>query len=575
NTRTQSEKVILASSRVDKPEKSISNISRITTMASSPTKQAAVRLKFSVKPVKLNLLWAIILQALHFIQDLVDVLTTFIFRLLNEGKSQPLPDITNPILFHSATRLAADIRNQKLTSLEVVKAYIDRINSVNDIVNAVVDERFDDAIGEAHSVDQFILSGQKSVEEIENDTPFLGVPITIKENFQTVGLLVRKDAVQTEDATAVRLMREAGAIVVAVTNLSELCTWWESNNKVYGRTRNPYDTTRIVGGSSGGEGCIVGSAGSIMGIGTDLGGSIRLPAFFNGVFGHKPTMGLVNNQGHLPALSEGLQSYLVTGPICRYACDLLPITRILVEDKIGLLKLNEKVDLKRLKVYYMENDGGFPIISRVQPEMRKAQRKVILYLERTYGIRAQKVHFPTLVRGLEMWAYTMIGLHKHTFCEEMTNRQGSINVYFELLKCLFGCSNHTLPALLIGFYEKLGIGKRKKDMDLIIDMIDKLKTDFQELLKDDGIFLYPSHPTVAPYHNQPLFQPANFVYAAVYNILGFPVTQCPLGLGTEGLPLGIQVLSNVYNDHITLAVARDLEREFGGWVPPSPIASNI
>ena len=98
----------------------------------------------------------------------------------------------------------------------------------------------------------------------------------------------------------VAAMKEAGGIMLGVTNVSELCMWMESDNKVYGRTCNPYHTGRTVGGSSGGEGCVVSAGGSPWGIGSDVGGSIRIPAFFNGIFGHKPSAGIVDNSGHVP-----------------------------------------------------------------------------------------------------------------------------------------------------------------------------------------------------------------------------------------------------------------------------------
>lgn len=549
-------------------------------MTADPTKAAAqmtVRFKFSVMPLKMNLLGAVVLQFLFFVREIVDFLSDMIFGYFNDGKSIPLPAIKNPLLFEPGTMLAAKIRKKELKSEELVRAYIDRIKQVNPILNAVVDERFEDAIKEAQAVDQLLASGEKTEKQWEKEKPFLGVPFTVKENFklkglrQTVGLVARKKCVSKRDATAVALMRNAGGIPLGVTNLSELCTWWESDNCVYGRTNNPYDTTRIVGGSSGGEGCIVGAAGSVMGIGSDVGGSIRMPAFFNGIFGHKPTMGITSNEGQKPALSEGLQEYLVTGPLCRYACDLIPVYRVLAGPNINKLKLDKPVDLKTLKVYYMEDDGGFPLISRVNPELRKAQRKVIVYLQRAYGIKSEKVHFPTMVRAIEMWAYTLYGLHKYSFCEEMTSRKGEINVYFELIKWIFRCSSHTLPALTVGLLEKLGMGKKKEEMDAISNMCMNLQQDFQELLGDNGIFLYPSHPTTAPYHNQPLVQPINFAYAAIFNIIGLPVTQVPLGLSPQGLPVGLQVVSSMYNDHNSLAVAYDLEKAFGGWVCPSPV----
>lgn len=537
-----------------------------------------VLLQFSVKPLKMNILGALVLQVLHLVRDMVDYVTDTVFRFLNEGKSEPLPTIKNSLLLQPAQKLALWIRNQQIKSEDVVTAYIDRIKQINPIVNAVVDNRFDKAIEEAKNVDNQIASGTKTVEEIAEETPFLGVPFTVKDNFQvtglrqTVGLVSRKNAVSKENAAVVDLMEKAGAIPLGVTNLSELCTWWESSNCVYGRTRNPYDTTRIVGGSSGGEGCILGAAGSVVGIGSDVGGSIRMPAFFNGVFGHKPSMGVVSNVGQKPDLSDELQSYLVTGPMCRYASDLIPMFQVLAGPNAHKLKLDQKVNFKNIKIYYMEDDGGFPLVSRVHPELRRAQRQVLLYLERTYGLKTKKVHFPSMVRALEMWSYLMLGLHKRSFCEEMTNGKGAFKILLELAKWPLGLSSHTLPALMVGFFECLGIGKNQYMNEYMAQTRTKLQQSFEEMLGDDGIFLYPSHPTPAPYHNQPLFQPANFVYAAVFNVLGLPVTQCPLGLGTEGLPLGIQVAASLYNDHLCLAMANELEKGFGGWVPPSPVS---
>ena len=133
--------------------------------------------------------------------------------------------------------------------------------------------------------------------------PLLGVPCTIKESIalrgmpNCAGLLSRREHHATETAPAAARLLAAGAIPLGVTNTSELTMWIESANYVYGRTRNAYDPARVAGGSSGGEGAAIGSGGSPIGLGSDIGGSIRLPAFFNGIFAHKPTPGLVPNTG--------------------------------------------------------------------------------------------------------------------------------------------------------------------------------------------------------------------------------------------------------------------------------------
>src|SRR5262249_8717417 len=145
----------------------------------------------------------------------------------------------------------------------------------------------------------------------------------------TGGLYARRGKPATRDATAVKRLRAAGAIPLGVTNVSELCMWMESANTVYGRTSNPYDLARTPGGRSGGEGAIVGAGASPVGLGSDVGGSIRMPAFFCGVFGHKPTGGLIPNTGQFPIAENDALRYLTTGPLCRRAEDLWPIVRTL------------------------------------------------------------------------------------------------------------------------------------------------------------------------------------------------------------------------------------------------------
>lgn len=139
----------------------------------------------------------------------------------------------------------------------------------------------------------------------------------------------------------------------------------------------------------------------------------------------------------------------------------------------------------------------------------------------------------------------------------------------EFLKWLTFTSNHTLPALLLAVGEKLS----NKDPSYVSHMHNKylsLRSRLSELLGQNGVLLYPTHPNPAPYHNQPVFQAFNFAYTAIFNTLGFPSTQCPLGLGSTGVPLGLQVIGNLHCDHITLAVAVELEKAFGGWIPPCP-----
>ena len=178
------------------------------------------------------------------------------------------------------------LKLKRITSLKLIEEHISHIKKVNPKLNAMVNERFEESIQEAKKADE-IIANSDNLDELFKKYPFFGVPCSIKENIQvkgmknSSGLVSRKNEISKEDADVVRLMKEAGFIILGNTNVSEICMWIEANNEVYGRTNNPYDLNRTAGGSSGGEGCIVGSGCAPIGIGSDIGGSIRIPAYFN------------------------------------------------------------------------------------------------------------------------------------------------------------------------------------------------------------------------------------------------------------------------------------------------------
>ena len=130
-----------------------------------------------------------------------------------------------------------------------------------------------------------------------------------------------------------------------------------------------------------------------------------------------------------------------------------------------------------------------------------------------------------------------------------------------------GQSDHTLPAIMLGMTESL-MSSDSRGVQAFLHRLQCLREQLLSTLGDDGVLLYPSHPVTAPYHYQPIFTPFNFSYTAIFNALGLPVTQVPLGLSRGGLPLGVQVVASPYCDHLSLAVALQLEKKFGGWVEP-------
>lgn len=475
----------------------------------------------------------------------------------------------NKLLTYSGSKLAEMIRTKEITSADVVSAHIDHIKKVNPVLNALVRDRFQQAMKEAREADRTI---QKTSSE--NLPPFLGVPCTIKESFcltgmpNSSGLVARKNIVSKTDATAVARVKKAGAIPLGVTNIPELCMWMETHNRVYGRTNNPYNPGHIVGGSSGGEGAIVGSGGSPFGVGADIGGSIRLPAFFNGVFGHKATGGTVPNTGQYPiAENEGLR-YLTTGPIARKAEDLMPLLRLMAgpdgKDK-GVqqrdLQDPAKVRIDRLTVLDVEGNGAI----KVSEDLKAAQKRAAEYLS-SKGAQVKKVTIKELKASLYIWSSMLHASNQPDFGVMLGNGK-AVHPGYEFAKWVFRRSDHTIPSLILAMLEKIP-GMMPARTKKFVELGRELRQKIVELLGENGVMLYPSYSHPAPVHRRPLLMPFNWVYTAILNMMELPVTQTPLGLNKQGLPLGVQVVSAHGNDHITIAVAMELEKAFGGWVPP-------
>ncbi len=479
--------------------------------------------------------------------------------------------MTEPASFlhDSATRLAARIRAGEARSRDVVDAHIAQLERANPRINAVVATRFDEARAEADEADRRARRG-------EQRGPLDGVPCTIKECFRltgmpnTSGLVSRKGIVSRDDATGVDRLRRAGAIPLGVTNVSELCMWMESDNKVYGRTGSAFDPSRTAGGSSGGEGAIVGVGASPFGLGSDVGGSIRMPAFFNGVFGHKPTGGLVPNSGQYPVATPGpMQRYVVTGPICRRAEDLFPLLKLLagvdgLDDGARELPLGDPahVELRGLTVL----DVRERIVWPVSDELLAAQERAA-WLLAARGAKVKRARLPRLSSGLEIWSAAMSAADGASFAELLGDGT-PVRPGIELVRWAAGRSPHTLPSLGLVALEKVAkrMGERSEKA---LTLARELKAELDDLLDDRTVMLFAPHATLAPKHHRALLPPVKWAYTAVLNPMLLPITQVPLGLSRDGVPLGVQVVGGEGRDHVTIAVAQALEEARGGWELPA------
>jgi fatty acid amide hydrolase 2 len=469
------------------------------------------------------------------------------------------------------------IREKTVTSLDVVEAHIRHIERVNPILNAVVADCFARARAEAKEADRLIREG-----EAAELPPLHGVPCTIKESFaltgmpNTAGLVSRRGVVSQRDAVTVARLRAAGAIPMGVTNIPELCMWIETSNRIYGRTNNPYNPRRIVGGSSGGEGAIIGSGASPFGLGSDVGGSIRGPAFFNGIWGHKPTGGLVPNTGQFPMAKGKAGRFLSTGPMCRRASDLMPLLRILAgpdgqDEACEAMTLGDpdSVALQGLRVLDVRDDGAL----RVHPDLQAIQGRVAAYLAER-GAQVATLSFEKLRQSVQIWSSMLAGAQEPSAFRSMMGFQKKRQILWQLFLWGFRSSSHTLPALILSLIDNMS-RVFPKSAEKAIEAGRQLRAELLDAMHPQGVMLYPSYVRPAPHHHVPLALPIHWSYTAIINVLELPSTQVPLGLNHAGLPLGLQIVGMPAQDHVTIAVAQELEKAFGGWIFPAHLAGSM
>ena len=472
------------------------------------------------------------------------------------------------LLKQSAISLAADIKAKKISSRAVVEAHIAQVKCVNPRLNAIIYDRFAQALKEADQADTVLAQTQ----DLSTLPLLFGVPCTIKDTFefegmpQAVGMVSRKDIFGQQDAYAVKVLRQAGAIPLGVTNTPELAMWYETYNRVYGRSKNAYDRGRITGGSSGGEGAIVGAGASPFGLGSDVAGSIRMPAFFNGVFGHKGSPLLIANDGHFPSAHGQTLNYLSSGPLCRKAEDLEPLVRLLAGKNSHKLKSVKDVNISKLRVITIAPERG----PKATFDILDAQQRAVEALV-AQGASHITVDLPLVDEAFMIWSSLLAdsSTPEHSFTAMLFGEYHVKHPVKALLNMAVKGkkSPHTLPLLVLTLLEQfpnLATGSRKH----FVEKGHQLKQQLNDLLADDGVLIIPVFPEVAPRHGAPIFKPFDFVDCAIVNAMELPATAVPMGLNEKGLPTGIQVVANQDNDHLSLACAVALEQATGGWIPP-------
>ena len=460
------------------------------------------------------------------------------------------------LIFRSATAIAGMIRDKQVSCEEVVKAHLDRIDEVNPTVNSVVVVMADAALSEARGLDEKLSKGTVV-------GPLHGVPITIKDAIETAGVVTtggtkgRADYVPTRDATVVDRLKKAGAVVIGKTNLPELSLAGEADNLIYGRTNNPYDTSRVPGGSSGGEGAAVAAGQSPLGIGSDVGGSVRLPAHFCGIAGIKPTSGRIPRTGHFPSSDGILDRLWQLGPMARFVEDLILSLPILsgpdgVDPGVYpvLLRDPRDLDITSLRVAYHAAIPEAP----VTPETEQAVRAAAEALSDA-GVTLVETH-PACLDQFKDKSYAFMSADAGESIRRNLRQAGTTEMH-ALTKESLAFENRHRPSL--------------EDLVEVMIWVDEFRREMLAVLEDYDAVLCPAHSHAAVPHgesNADEYYPG-YLYAMAYNLTGWPGTIVRAGTSDDGLPIGVQIAAGPWREDISLALAQRIEQALGGWQRPT------
>jgi len=465
------------------------------------------------------------------------------------------------LLSLSAQQLAAKIRGGEASAVDVVEAHIARIEEVEPAVHAVAVERFAAARKEAQAADAQVADGGEL-------PPLLGVPFTVQEGIAVEGMphsagrAARASVIAQRDATAVARLRGAGGIVLAVTNVAESALGLSTESSNYGRTDNPYDSRCMAGSGAGGEAALVGAGASPFGVGADVNGGIRVPAFFCGTYAHKATAGTVPVTGVHPLPGGEADRFVGVGPLTRHAEDLLFLLRIMAgpdgEDGscvAGSLGADLELDPTTISVLDIPEDG----VHEIRDDLRVCQQVCVnLLVEHGAAFKFQR--FSALERSFEIWSAAIdaaAGLGLTGMLGDGSRRKEGMGQVGRL-------ASSNLPGFLMVARERLST-LTPGHAGRLGRQLETMRSEMLDAMGDDGVMMLPAMNVPAPRHGRSGFKSMGWTQAAIFNVLGFPVTQIPVGFDPTGLPMGTQVIAAPGNDHLTIAVARYLESRARNW----------
>jgi len=461
----------------------------------------------------------------------------------------------------SASAMAQQIREKKLSSRELVDAHLARIAQLNPKLNAFV--QVDEERGRSQARERDAVLSRDA-----NVGPLHGVPISIKSSIEVAGFRweagtkLRQGMVASGDAPLVSRLRDAGAVILGTTNTPELLMAWETDNLLYGRTNNPWDLTRTAGGSSGGEAAAIASGCSAGGVGSDGGGSIRVPAHFCGICGLKPTPGRIPSTGHFPTSVGPFALLGVVGPMARTVGDLKILFEILQGADYGdtssapvPVRWPSWGDLKKLRIGYFEDDGRTPVTD----ETRAAVRTAAEAFERA-GFDVRPFRPEGLEQARQLW-WQFFGVAGAMLLGPMM--EGREEELSPILKEFSGWvakeTPHTAQTLLNTWIER-----------------DVLRAKLFEQMREYPVLLCPVASIPAFRHGERSWKINGktveyldaWSYSEWFNLLGMPAAVVPVGQSAEGLPIGVQIAGRAWEEEVVLSVGELLENEIGAALRP-------
>ena len=461
--------------------------------------------------------------------------------------------------------MAELVRRHEISPVELLQAHFTKIEKLNPKLNAFVQVDGERALARAREMG-------KDAAQMGLRGALQGVPVSIKSAIEVAGLRceagtkLREGLIASSDAPLVSRLKQAGAIVLGTTNTPELLMAWETDNLLYGKTNNPWDLSRTSGGSSGGEAAAIAAGISAGGVGSDGGGSIRVPAHFCGICGLKPTPGRIPATGHFPQSVGPFALLGVVGPMARTIEDLKLLFAAMHGPDFGdpsaapvpvsWPDLSARRERSQLRIGYFEDDGRIPVSAETRAAIRKAAAALS-----SAGFQVE--HF--LPRGLDgvrdLW-WKFFGVAGGMLLGPMTrNREGETSPILREFKGWVAKEKaHTAETLLDSWIQR-----------------DQLRMRLFEDMKKFCVLLCPVASIPAFRHGEREWQIEDqrvryldaWSYCEWFNLLGMPGASVPVSSSAEGLPIGVQIVGRPWEEENVLSVAELLEHEIGAAPHPA------